>query len=66
MTECTMTPDLFPTCKSRKVQIDFKGRTALFRTSYKLPKEKFVTATIFSLLAEEAGFHGRKVIPGCV
>jgi hypothetical protein len=25
MTECTTTPDLFPACKSRKVEVDFKG-----------------------------------------
>ena len=25
MTECTTTPDLFPACKSRKVDVDFKG-----------------------------------------
>jgi len=25
MTECTTTPELFPACKSRKVEVDFKG-----------------------------------------
>lgn len=25
MTQCTITPDLFPACKSRKVEIDFEG-----------------------------------------
>jgi hypothetical protein len=25
MTECTTTPDLFPACKSRKIEVDFEG-----------------------------------------